>query len=205
MDVESILKIKTVTSIDREYLKELSNEVKKNTTCIILDILAHFIKYYGQVTSETVDKENAKVKALYWNIKDSPVTVYNAIEDMVETSRTADPPKTPAQMVNYGLDIIHNTSDSERQPTKWFNLLASDRIWVDFKVYFTNTQREIKIFRGKYIRNTPLHQENLMSEQLTTQFEHMRGDVLTEVNALIQQVPAANYALPPIAPYPVPG
>ena len=61
-----------------------------------------------------MDKEKAKVKALYWSIKDSPVTVYNAIEDMVETSRTADLPKTPAQIVNYGLDIIHNTSESER-------------------------------------------------------------------------------------------
>ena len=89
------------------------------------------------------------------------MTIFTAIEDLVEVAEAAQLPKSNAQIVNYGLYIVRKTSDFEHALTSWFARPVAERTWITFKAHFIAAHRALKQVRGPTIRNTAFQQANL--------------------------------------------
>ena len=109
------------------------------------------------VDSGVLYRQEAKFKALLWNLSDSPVQIYNSIEDLVEIAEAENLSKSPEQVIISGLDIIRKSNDLKLSLSDWFNLHIADHIWTTFKNHFTNTHLNLKQVMGPTLQNTPFH------------------------------------------------
>ena len=73
---------------------------------------------------------------MFWTLSDPPVTIFNAIEDLVELAEAANLPKSQAQIINYGLAIIRKTSDFEHALIAWYSRPPAEHTWQNFKSHF---------------------------------------------------------------------
>ena len=110
-----------VCAIAPECLKELRDPFTDKINVKIKELLDHLFDTYGLVDSKTLDACENKVKTMFWTLSDPPVTIFNAIEDLIELAEAANLPQSQAQIINYGLDIIHKTSDFEQALTAWYS------------------------------------------------------------------------------------
>ena len=145
----------------------------------------NLVTAYGMVNLDVLDREEAKFISLFWNISYLPVKIYNIIEYLVDITEAANLCKSPAQVINVGLEIIRNSSDIKQALTDWFNQPIEDQIWTTSKTYFTTTYRDLKQAMGPTLQNTPFHQSNQMTEKLKSDFERVRDDVLISMNDLV--------------------
>ena len=191
--VEKVLIKLIVGAVEAQYLKEIRDHHTDTITDTVADVLTFLFDRYGAVDSETLDEHEAKVRSLFWNLSDPPVTIFNEIEDLVELAEAARLPKTNAQIVNMGLHIIRKTQDFEQALTAWFARPVADQTWLNFKEHFTSAHRALKQIRGPTMRNTTF-QANLMAKQLTDNIERMKTEVLANVNALVTHTPASDHS-----------
>ena len=105
---------------------------------------------------------------MFWNLNDTPVVVYNAGEELVDLSAAGNFPKTQAQIVNIGVEIIHKTQDFETGPRKWFDSTAVEHMWQIFKSHFTDNHDSLKRILGPTMCNAAYHQANQMADELNT-------------------------------------
>ena len=103
LDVETVLIKQVVSAIDPEYLKELRDPVTDKINVTIAEVLDHLFATYGLVDSVTLDECETKVKNMFWTLSDPPVTIFNAIEDLVELAEAANLPKSQAQNVKLAI------------------------------------------------------------------------------------------------------
>ena len=119
--METVLIKQVVSAIEPEYLKELRDPVTDKINVTIAEVLDHLFAIYGLVDSVTLDECESKVKIMFWTFSEPPVTIFNAIEDLVELAEAANLPKSQAQIINFGLAIIRKTSDFEQALTAWYS------------------------------------------------------------------------------------
>ena len=193
VDVEKVLIKLIVGAVEPPYLKELRDHHTDTINNTIAEVLTFLFHRYGEVDSETLDTHEAKVRSLFWNLSDPPVTLFNEVEDLVELADAARLPKTNAQIVNMGLHIIRKTQDLEQALTAWFARPVADQTWLNFKDHFSSAHRALKQVRGPTMRSTTF-QANLMAEQLNENIERMKTEVLASVNALVTPTPAPNHS-----------
>ena len=120
------------------------------------------------------------------NINGTPVIVYNAIKELVALATEGNVPKTQAQIVNIGVEMIQKTRDFETGISKWFKRTAVEHTRKIFKPYFTAAHTALKLINGKNLRNTTYHQANKMEAEINTKFESMINEFLTGVHALVE-------------------
>ena len=82
-----------------------------------------------------------------WNLQKPSVGIYNAVEELVRAAEAANMPKTSAQIVNYGLDIIKKTSDFEQALREWYARPRAEHTWINLKAHFTTAHRQLKKIR----------------------------------------------------------
>ena len=63
--------------------------------------------------------EEDKVSTFSWNIIDPPVVIFCLIEDLEIIAEAANNQKSDTQLVNYGLDLVRNTSEFETALLAW--------------------------------------------------------------------------------------
>ena len=68
-----------VSVIVKDYLKKLHNEGTDTIIIFISQLLKHLVTDYGMVYWDVLDQEEAKIKALFWNLSDPTVQIYNVI------------------------------------------------------------------------------------------------------------------------------
>jgi len=110
IDVKTALMKHITSTIDNDYLKEHRDEVTNTITMSIPDALAFLFRCYGKADSDKVSTEETKVTEFSWNIVDPPVCIFNLIEGVRSVANAAGVPKTEAQLINYGLDIVRTMS-----------------------------------------------------------------------------------------------
>ena len=132
LDVETVLTKQVVNAIAPEYLKELRDPFTDKIDVTIFEVLTHLFDTYGLVDSVTLDECETKVKTMFWTLSDPPVTIFNAIEALVELAEAANLPKSQAQIINYGLAIIRKTSDFEHAQTGWYSRPPVEHTWQNF-------------------------------------------------------------------------
>ena len=192
--VEKILLKQIVGAVDAQYLKELRNNNTDTIQLPVSDVLTFLFDRYGVVDAETLDDEEAKVKGLFWNVVDPPVTFFTAIEDFVEMADAAHLPKSNAQIVNFGLHIDRKTSDFEHALTAWFARPVAECTWLNYKEHFIAAHRALKQVRGHTMRNTAFQQANLMADQLTANMDRIKTEILDSVRALVTPIPAQDHS-----------
>ena len=48
---------------------------------------------------------------MVWNLNDPPIIVYNTVEELVDLAAAGNLPKTKAQIVTIGVEMIRKTQD----------------------------------------------------------------------------------------------
>ena len=185
MAVKKSLIKQIVATINSEYLKELRDPDTNSIDLPIPDILQHLFGRYGTVTPETLAREEAAMASFFWDLRDLPVIMYNKIDDLVSLAEAANMPKTEAQIVNYGLDIIKKTNDFEQALLTWFAMPAANHTYANFKQHFADAQRELRQNRGARLRDTTQHQANQVAD-LRADFFRFCDEVVASVNALAE-------------------
>ena len=122
LDVEKSLIKQIVAVIGKDYLKEILNEGTETIIVSITQLLVRLVTYYGMMDLYVLYREEAKVEALFCNLSDPPVQIYNTIEDLFDIVEVANICKSLAKVINFGLDIICKSSGCELALTYWFNL-----------------------------------------------------------------------------------
>ena len=117
---------------------------------------------------------------MFWTLSDPPVTIFNAIEALVELAEAANLPKSQAQIINYGLAIIRKTSDFEHALTEWYSRPPVEHTWQNFKSHFITAHRALKKVRGPTMQNTAFHQAHLMAEHVSDDIQQLKSEVLAE-------------------------
>ena len=115
-----------VGAVEAQYLKKIRDHHTDTINDTVTDLLTFLFDRYGEVDSETLDDHEATIRSLFWNLSDPPVTLFNAVEDLVELSEAARFPKTNAQIGIMGLHIIRKTQDLEEALTAWFARPVAD-------------------------------------------------------------------------------
>ena len=179
---KSLLK-QIANAIEGQFLKEICDPVTNSLERDIPDVLQFLFENFGQVTSEQLAREEAAMNSFYWDINDPIVILLNKIDDLVQLADAANMPKTEAQIVNYGLDVIKKTNDFEQALREWFSLPAMNQTYQDFKQHFMEAHKELKKVRGPRLRDTAFHQANQVSE-LKAEFTRFKDELVTSINKL---------------------
>ena len=187
--VEKALLKQLVQSFDPEYMKPFRNALTNAINTPLPDILAHLFRTYGRVTSEQLKREDDKMTTFVWNPNDSPDILYNSIEELRDFAIAAKLPKTPEQIVNYGLDAILKTGAYERALMDWYARPEAERTWFNFKLHFTDAQDQLRRVRGDTMNNTAFQQANLaMQQEVRKDFEAMRDEVVHSINLMAESI-----------------
>ena len=141
---------------------------------------------------------------MFWTLSDPPVTIFNAIEALVELAEAANLPKSQAQIINYGLAIIRKTSDFEHALTEWYSRPPVEHTWQNFKSHFITAHRALKKVRGPTMQNTAFHQAHLMAEHVSDDIQQLKSEVLAKVDVLVTPPPVTSGSSVPLAPSQVP-
>ena len=94
-------------------------------------------------------------------------------------------PKSQAQIINYGLDIIRKTSDFEQALAAWYCRPTVEHTWTNFKSHFVTAHRALKKVRGPTMKNTAYHQAHLMTEHVSDDIQQLKSEVLAKVDSIV--------------------
>lgn len=188
IDVERALKRQIISAIDKEYIKELYDDVTSTITMTIPQILTFLFTRYGEVTNQRVVTEEEKVKNFTWNIIDPPVVLFNLIEDLQTISDAANNPKTISQLINYGLEIIKNTGEFETALLAWIARPTVEHTWPNFKTHFTTAHTELSRIRGAQMRGSAFHQANATIEAIKSEMNTFKNNLVESINSLSGQL-----------------
>lgn len=180
IQVENALKTHITKTIEKIYIDELKNSVTNTITMTVPEILTFLFTRYGQVESNTVTIEEKKVRDFVYNLNDSPVIFFTAIEDLVSLAQAANLPKTKEQIIDLGITIIRNTGDFETGLTTWYAKASADHTWPNFKEHFNETYQNLIKVRGISMRGTAFQANQLITDQLN----QLRNEVIGGMNAL---------------------
>ena len=120
VDVEKALKKQVVDAIDKLHLKELCVSQTDTITKTVAEFLTHIFASYVLVDATKIAKEEQKVALMVWNLNDPPVIVYNAVDKLVALAEAGNIPKTQAQILTIGVEMIRKTQAFETGLNEFF-------------------------------------------------------------------------------------
>ena len=131
IDVKTALMKQIISTIGNDYLKEVRDDVTNTITMNIPDVLPFFFHRDGKVDSKKVSTEETKATEFSWKIADSPICIFDLIEDLESVANAAGAPKTEAQLIKYGHNIVRNTDEFENGLIVWEALAAAHKTWYN--------------------------------------------------------------------------
>ena len=105
---------------------------------------------------------------MVWKLNDPPIIVYNTVEELVDLAAAGNLPKTKAQIVTIGVEMIRKTQDPETGLIEWFKRPAVEYTWNTFMPHLIEAHTALKQNIGPTLRNTAYRQENEMAAELKT-------------------------------------
>ena len=97
---------------------------------------------------------------------------------------------TPEQLIDHGIGLIQKTGNFEKALLEWFELDDNLITWVRFKQHFTEAHKALKNVRGKTIRNTTYYQANSLVEEVNSNIQKMKSDILDSISVLQSHHPS---------------
>ena len=74
-------------------------------------------------------KGRKKFTLIVWNIIINPAIVYNTVEELVYLSKANNFPKTQAQTIKIGVEMIRKTHNFETGHSEWFERPEIQHMW----------------------------------------------------------------------------
>ena len=115
---------------------------------------------------------------------DPSLCIFNLIEGLKSVANAAGVPKTEAQLINYGLNILRNTGEFENGLIACEALAPAEKTWSNFKNNYTDAHTALINVRGNSMRGSSLHQANATIEALSTEITAIRNDLMNSINSL---------------------
>ena len=75
---------------------------------------------------------------MFWNINNPPVIIYNVVKELAVLAASSNSPKTQAQTLKIGVEMIQKTKNFETGLSKWFERPVVEHTWHIFKSHFTD-------------------------------------------------------------------
>ena len=88
------------------------------------------------------------------NLNSPPIIVYNAVKELVSLAKAGNFPKTQAQIVNIGVEMIQKAQDFGTGLSERFKHPKVDHTWQVFKSHFTDFHNSLKRICRPKLRNT---------------------------------------------------
>ena len=123
---------------------------------------------------------------MVWNLKDNPVIVYNTVKELVVLSKVGNVTKTQDLIFNIGMEMIWTAQDFEIGISEWLECPVVEHTWQNFKLHLKATHTDLKLICWPTLRNTAFYQANQMEDELITNFESVRDEVLSGVHYLVE-------------------
>ena len=172
-NVDKALKQQIVQAIEPKYLDAVRNRTSDTITIPVYQVMEHLFNTYGEITPETFQKKEQKVKAMTFDPNtDSIDSLYKEIDDLVDLSGRAGVPMTPEQSVTIAYVILWRCGVLKDYLKTWNAKAAADKTWLNFKPHFRDGLKEYKNLRG------PLMQDSIYGQQQNANLiQQLRDDV----------------------------
>ena len=156
-------------------------------------VLEYIFTTYGKVTAEEVNKKEHECLNISSNLADSMITIYRPIKQLQKKANEARIPYYEAQLLEFGLSLIHRARDFEKALREWNSKNPGDKIWSNFKPLFRASQVELKEIRGPTMHQAGYHHANMLAQQSRTDLTNQLTKILTMVQKLLPVPEQADY------------
>ena len=137
IDLDNALKKQITDALDEPYYKDLKDPVTNSITHSIPYILQYLFTNFGDVESETLQKEAERVRTMKFSIQNQLTDLYQQIKDLEQLARATPTPFTPAQLVDIAITVIKGTGDYQQALHKWYQLPIANRTYATLKTHFS--------------------------------------------------------------------
>ena len=152
----------------------------------VAEFLNHLFASYDLVDADKISKEEQKVTLMVWNLNNPPVIFYNTVKELVVLSKVGNVTKTQDLIFNIGMEMIWTAQDFEIGISEWLECPVVEHTWQNFKLHLKATHTDLKLICWPTLRNTAFYQANQMEDELITNFESVRDEVLSGVHYLVE-------------------
>ena len=112
---------------------------------------------------------------------DPIVVLYRPIDQLQKLSATAGILYSQAQQLEFGLTLVFNTRDFDKDIGEWSAKPDADKTWNNFKTHFKQAQTELKEIRGPKMHQTGYHHDNMLATQMQANLEIRNAQMLAKV------------------------
>ena len=168
MGVENALKLQIVAAVELRYIEALWDNVTGRLNGSIYEIICHLFEVYGNVTLQTLFKQEQKVQQLVYDPMHPIDGVFVAIDKLVNFSKAAETPYSQPQCISLAYRILNHTGLFQRWIISWNNKPAVQKTWTNFKIYFRTAHQQLKETTNLQARDSSYH-ANAMKEVIQDQ------------------------------------
>ena len=93
------------------------------------------------------------IRQYTYNVQDPLSLVFDQIEELQLLAEAARTPYSDGQLVSFGVEILHNTQDSQDGIKSWNRLPPANRTWQHFITHFRQEYQELLELRGPTKQN----------------------------------------------------
>ena len=179
ISVEQALKMQIQDALEPIYLRTLKNTHTQKIHQSIPEILTFLFTRYGEVDHQAQAAKEDEIRTMVFHPADPLVTIFTPLEDLRELGTYARNPYSEAQIVNYGLTILKQTSDFEKYLETWYARPVVDQTWSNFKDHFEEAQRSLKKVRGTTMEKASFQHANVLIGGVKEEISHLK-EIITQ-------------------------
>ena len=164
MGVEKALLQQIVTAISPKYLAALRDRNTNAITCDIHTVIQHLFGTYGNVTPQTLQYKEQKVKATVYDLRDPIDSIFTKIEDLVEFSGAAGSSFTQPQCINIAYVILNKTGKFQLSIRDWNRKPSPQKTCITYKTHFSTAHKELRESTDITLQDANLNHANFVKE-----------------------------------------
>ena len=167
-----------VKTIDPVYIKTLRNRSTNTTQKDVPTVLDYLFTTYRTIELEILRERKLKVCEMAYDLVDLLVTIYDETKELENLGDTVVNLYLQSQTVNYGLTMIKNMNNFETGIRTWITRPAIEYMWTNFKTYFEEAHRVLRLVRGITIQSSAYHHANVLASQALLEAKNVQDNVL---------------------------
>ena len=213
-NTDKALKQQLLGAVDDMFTRALKNRYIGYANVTTKELLNHLFTTYGRISGNDLRVNDTRMNAPY-DVNLPIEVLFDQVEDGMDYADAGNHPKTPAQIVMTGQQLIQETGMFADDLKIWKRLPAPDRTWTRFKTDFSLAHQELRenaaVGQGAFAQaNNVSHDEEIASamanfataaaadrttvETLTNTVQRLTAE-LTAVNAQLVTALATNSTL----------
>ena len=151
--------------------------MRDRTTTTITKPLSEILEYLfdnnGDREQSELDEKEDEVKNIAYDLCNPIAVAFTVIDDLKEMGVAAENEFSPTQLVDKGIQIIKNTNEFETSLGTWLEKPSAAQTWNAFVLHFTRAHTNWRRTKGKIIKGSNFHQENILAEKVLQEVKNV--------------------------------